>query len=186
MEDSKIIVLYNARNEKAIAETDAKYGTHCRMIANNILHDHEDTEECVNDAYLKVWKAIPPALPSSLRAFISRIVRNLALDRYRSKNRDKRGKGEVEISIDELFNCFPVSSDVEDEYSAKELSESLNRFLHTLSERDRDIFVARYYFFCPASEIAGKLKINENYVWNILSRTRRKLKDYLEKEGYTV
>lgn len=186
MEDSKIIALYNARDEKAIAETDAKYGAHCRMIANNILQNREDTEECVNDTYLKVWRAIPPALPSSLRAFISRIVRNLALDRCRSKSRDKRVGNEVALSIDELCGCVSDTSDTQDEYTAKELSESLNRFLHTLSERDRDIFVARYYFFCSVSEIAGKLKMKENYVWNILSRTRKKLKVRLEKEGYMV
>lgn len=186
MEDSKIIELYNARDEKAIAETDSKYGAHCRMIAINILQSREDTEECVNDTYLKMWHAIPPALPMSLRAFVTRITRNLALDRYRSKSRDKRGGGEVEFSLEELSGFISDMSDTEEAYKAKELSESIDRFLHKLSERDRDIFVARYYFFCSASEIASKLRMNENYVWNILSRTRKKLKDHLEKEGYTV
>ena len=183
VEDSKIIELYNSRDEKAIIQTDVKYGIRCRAIANNILKNHEDTEECINDAYLKVWESIPPALPLSLSAYLYRITRNLALDRYRSKNRVERGKGEVELCIDELLFC---QTDKETEYEAIELSEILNRFLRTLSERDRDIFVARYYFVYPVPEIASKLNMRENYVWNILSRTVKKLRQHLEKEGYMI
>lgn len=186
MDDSKIIQLYHQRNEQAISETDAKYGAYCRAIAYRILYSTEDTEECVNDTWLKTWNSIPPQMPKSLQTYLACIVRNLAFDRYRMKAREKRGGGEVDLALEELEQCADRLADVEAEYQLQELGEAINRFLHKLHRRDRDIFVARYYFVCPVAEIASKLGMHTNYVHNILSRTRKKLKVYLEKEGFTL
>ncbi len=186
VEDKQIIELFWSRDEQAISALDEKYGEFCRHIAFNILKSAEDCEECVNDTYLKVWNSIPPQMPEFLRAFLSRITRNLAFDRYKTKMREKRGGGESVIAINELENCISSSTDIQDEYLTKELGEAIGRFLRTLTERDRDIFVARYYFVSSVDEIAEKLGLSSKYVWNILSRTRRKLKIFLEKEGYSI
>ncbi|MBE6608091.1 MAG: RNA polymerase sigma factor [Ruminococcaceae bacterium] len=186
MEDREIIELFWSRDESAVSVLDEKYGEFCRHIAFNILHSQEDSEECVNDTYLKVWNAIPPQRPTFLRAFLSRITRNLAFDRCRLKMREKRGGGEVAIALSELENCISSRADVQEEYDTKELGEAIGRFLRTISERDRDVFVARYYFVTEVEEISEKLGIDVKQVWNILSRTRKKLKDFLEKEGYRI
>ncbi len=187
MQDSTIIELYNQRDEKAIAATQDKYGAYCMTIAYNILADRLDSEECVNDTYLRAWNTIPPEQPVALRGYLGTITRNLALDRYREKTRDKRGGGEATVALDELSEIVAASTDVQSEYELRALGECINCFLHTrVSARDCDIFLCRYYFVYPVEQIAKQLGLGENYVRNILSRTRRKLKHYLEKEGYSV
>ena len=187
MQDSVIIELYNQRNEQAIAATQAKYGAYCMTIAYNILSDRLDSEECVNDTYLHAWNTIPPEQPASLRPYLGTITRHLAFDCYRKKMREKRGGGEVPLALEELDEVIAAPNDVQDEYALRALGECINRFLHTrVSKRDCDIFLCRYYFVYPVEQIAEKLGLGENYVRNILSRIRRKLKAYLEKEGYSV
>ena len=184
VDDSTIIALYNERDERAIAETDKKYGRFCLAIAQNILGNLSDAEECVNDTYLKTWHAIPPQSPSCLRAFLGRITRNLALDRYRKDTAQKRGGGEVAAVFEELDGCLSGGSSPDEEYALRALGQSINLFLGTLSRRDRDVFLCRYYYAYPLTAIASRHGMRENYLRNLLSRTVRKLKDHLEKEGF--
>ena len=187
MQDSAIIELYNQRNEQAIALTSKQYGAYCMTIAYNILLDRLDSEECVNDTYLRAWNTIPPNQPVSLRAYLGAITRNLACDRYRERMSERRGAGELPLALEELGEVVPAPSDVEREYELRALGECINRFLHTcVSKRDCDIFLCRYYFVYPVEQIARQLGLGDNYVRNILSRTRRKLRHYLEKEGYSI
>ena len=186
MEDSQIIALYNQRDERAIQETADKYGNYCLIIAHNILSDREDSEECVNDTWWKTWNTIPPKQPTRFRAFLASITRSLAIDRYRTKHRAKRGRDNVAIALDDLGETVSSGESADESLLAKELSGIINRFLQELSQRDREIFLARYYFVYPEKTIARRFGMRENYVSNLLSRTRRKLKKYLEKEGYSV
>lgn len=183
MEDSKIIALYNERDEDAIAESNAKFGKFCLAIAENILQNRPDSEECLSDTWLRAWNAIPPALPRSLRAFFGRITRNLAFDRYRRRSSDKRG-GELAVTLDELGECVAHPDTVEGTVEMRALGESIDRFLGTLSERDRRIFLCRYYYTYPTSEIARQFAMRENYLRNLLSRLRGRLRAHLEKEHY--
>ena len=184
MEDVSIIALYNQRDEKAIEETSLKYGAYCYSIANNILSDAQDSEECVNDTWMKAWNTIPPSRPRSLKLFLARITRNLSIDRYRNSHRLKRGRT-VSATLDEISTFVP-SRDVDDEIERKELATLLNTFLHSLPPRDSNIFIRRYFFVEEVSVIAEKYGLSESNVFKILSRTRVKLKKYLEKEGYSI
>ena len=190
MDDRAIIALYNARDEAAISATADKYGAHCIAIAENILHSLSDSEECVNDTWLNTWNSIPPASPHSLRAWLSRITRNLALNRLAARSADKRAGEHYTAALEELSECIAAPTDTEGEVIRREeaaaLAKSLNRFLGTLSQRERDIFLGRYYFLYPAKEIAHRLGMRENYVRNILSRTREKLRTHLRKEDFNL
>ena len=184
MEDSRIIELYFRRDQEAISATEEKYGAYCFSVAENILQNEEDAEECVSDTYLRAWNSIPPNKPRVLRLFLAGITRNLAIDRYNAKNAEKRGGGEVSAVLDELSECIAAKSDVASDYEGKELGESINRFIKTLPERDGNIFLRRYFFTEPISVIANKYGLRENNIAVILSRTRKKLKTHLIKEGY--
>lgn len=183
MEDSQIIELYWQKNADAISETAKKYGVYCFSIAENILHNTEDSEECVNDTWLHAWNAIPPQKPNILRLFLARITRNLSFDRFNAQNAEKRGGGEIAVALDELGECLG-GADTETAYEAKELRESIQRFVRSLPERDGNVLVRRYFFVEPVADIAKRYSLTENNVMVILSRTRRKLKGYLLKEGY--
>lgn len=187
MQDSMIIELYNQRDERAIAVTAEQYGAYCMAIAYNILSDRQDSEECVNDTYLRVWNSIPPEQPKSLRAYLGTITRHLAITHYRERTSEKRGGGEMPLALDELSEVIPAQTSVAREYELRELGECINRFLRTrVSKRDCDVFLCRYYFVYPTELIAQRLGVSTNYVRNILSRTRQRLKKYLEKEGYLI
>lgn len=185
MDDIKIIALYNERNECAISESNQKYGNFCYVIAFNILNDNSDSEECVNDTWYRAWNAIPPEQPASLKGFFGKITRNLALDKYKFNRRQKRGSGETELAWEEL-KTEDISNPVEKELLLKELGEKISLFLNKISERDRNIFIARYYFVYPVSEIASRFGLNEKYVANILSRTRKRLLKFLAERGYEI
>lgn len=184
MEDSRIIDLYFHRDPEAIAATEEKYGAYCLSVAENILQNAEDAEECVGDTYLRAWNAIPPQKPRVLKLFLAGITRNLAIDRYHAKNAEKRGGGEVSAVLHELSECIAAKSDVAADYEGRELGESINKFIKTLPERDGNIFLRRYFFTEPIAVIAEKYGLKENNVMVILSRTRKKLKSHLIKEGY--
>ena len=185
MDDSKIIELFFMRRENAIAELSEKYGSVCLHIAKNILNSDEDAEECVNDTYLAVWNSIPPQKPESLPGYICRIVRNIAVTRYYEKNAMKRNSA-YDIALDEIENQIPAASSVEEEAEANEVSALIGKFLETLSEKDRIMFVRRYYYADPVSEIAALFKTRDNYVSVRLARIRKALKKYLTKEGVSV
>ena len=184
MEDSRIIELYWQRSENAITETDKKYGAHCSTVALNILLNKEDAEECVNDTWLGAWDAIPPNRPSILRAFLAKITRNLSIKRLKKKLAEKRGGTAEFIVLDELEECIGDQTDVEGIVETHELEELIRRFVRNLPERDGNIFVRRYFFTDPVASIAERYRISENHVMVILSRTRKKLKKELIKEGF--
>ena len=184
MEDSKFVELYWQKNENAIKETNSKYGAYCFSIADNILHNKEDSEECVNDTWLNAWNAMPPQKPTKLQMFLAKITRNLSFNCFNARSAEKRGGGEIVLVLDELAECLAGESDVTSEYEAKELGQCIRRFVRSLPERDSNVFVRRYFFTEPVAEIAKKYGLTENNVMVILSRTRTKLKTYLIKEGF--
>lgn len=184
MEDRQIIELYWQRNTDAISETAGKYGAYCFSIADNILHDSGDSEECVNDTWLRAWNAMPPGRPDVLRMFLAKITRNLSFDRFNARNAKKRGGGEIELVLDELEECLASGTDVETAYEGKELGQCIRCFVRGLSEQDGNVFVRRYFFTDSVAAIAGRYGLTENNVMVILSRTRKKLKLELMKEGY--
>lgn len=183
MEDSQIIELYWQRNPDAVSETAGKYRAYCFAIAENILHNTEDSEECVNDVWLRAWNAMPPQRPSVLRLFLARITRNLALDHFRARNAEKQGGGEMALVLDELAECLGGGT-TEAAFEAEELRECIRRFVRALPERDGNVTARRYFFAEPVAEIAKRYGLSENNVMVILSRTRKKLKAHLVKEGY--
>lgn len=185
LEDSKIIVLFFERSEQAIMELSTKYGAVCNKVANNILNNALDAEECVNDAYLGAWNTIPPQRPNPLLTYICRIVRNLSVMKYHANTAIKRNSF-YDVALDELEDCLGSSTTIEAELTAKELSSILDSFLDMLDQENRVMFVRRYWYSDSISEIAKRFHISNNNVSVRLSRTREKLKNYLKKEGYTL
>lgn len=186
MKDTEILDLYWAREERAVSETQKAYGNYCYSIAWHILYDKEDADECVNDTWLKAWNTIPPTRPERLGLFLGTITRNLSLDRWKGKHAMKRGNGQMTVALDELGDCLPGEGSPEEAVEAAELEKLLNRFLHTLPERDCNIFLRRYWYMEEYSEIAEKYQMKLNTVKTSVFRTRAKLRDYLEKEGVVV
>lgn len=187
MDDTQILDLYWQRDEHAIHETNCKYGAYCYSIANHILHNHEDSEECVNDTWIRTWNSIPPSRPQHFSLFLAKITRNLSFNRFQAKTAQKRGEGEINFVLDELSECIATpSNDIESTYLLSELKSSINTFVHTLSKRDCNIFVRRYFFTESVAEIANHYGLTQNNVTVILSRTRNKLKKHLQKEGYHI
>ena len=186
MEDTAIIVLYWQRDERAIEETDRKYGNYCYTVADNILMNREDSEECVSDTWLRAWNSIPPQRPGILRAFLAKITRNLAFDRYRARKAAKRGNGAMEMVLDELAECADNTErwNAEAAYEARELGEAIGSFVHSLPDRECSLFVRRYFFAEDISVIARRYKMTENNVTVSLSRTRKKLRKYLTEGGF--
>ena len=182
MDDSKIIDLYFKRDETAIEKTDRKYGAYCYTVANNILSSHEDAEECVNDTWMRTWNSIPPQRPQALKLFLLRITRNISLDRLKAVKAKKRGGGETELAIEELSECIPGAGDVIDELIEDELSRLIRRFVHSLPDTERAIFVRRYFFLESIKAVADKYGMSEGSVMTRLSRTRKKLRTLIEKE----
>ena len=186
MDDSKIVDMFLERNEQAISETAEKYGKQLKMLANGIVNDDNTAEECVNDCYLELWHSIPPNRPHNyFFAFIAKITRHIAIDRYRAMGRDKRSAKIVELTA-ELELCLPSSESVDLSYSAKQLASSINLFLKSQSQEKRNIFIRRYWYFDSVSDIASRFGIKESKVKTTLHRMREQLKKLLEKEGYTV
>lgn len=186
MEDKKIIELYFSRDEQAIELTKEKYGKLLNAVSLNILDSTPDAEECVSDTYLQLWNSIPPKSPSNLSAYACKIVRNLSLNKLGSNLAIKRGSGQANVIIDELSEAIPSNQSVDQQIELMVLTEAINSFLHTLSKESRIIFVKRYWFFKSDDEIAAELSITQSKVRTSLSRTRKKLKSYLIKEGYTL
>lgn len=186
MDDRQIIELYNERSEAAISETADKYGRYCHYVAYNILYNEQDSEECVNDTWFRAWNTIPPQQPNRLSTFLGKITRNLALDKYRYYNREKRGGGQAALVLDELNECLPAASDTEQAVDEKLLVEVLNGFLRSLPAEKRQMFVRRYWYLSSVSEIAKDFGISESNTKIILLRTRNKLKYVLEKEGIVL
>ena len=182
MEDEEIINLYWNRQEKAIYETDKKYGRYCNTISFNILQNSEEAKECVNDTYLKTWNSIPPQKPNILKAYLGRIARNLAINQYERK-KAKRRDYTLEIALEELNECISSNNNVEKELNYKELVKALNNFLSELSQDKRKIFLERYWYLYSIKEISSNNKISESNAKIILLRMRNQLKNYLKEGG---
>jgi len=185
LEEIQIIQLFNERSEKAITELSNKYGFLCKSIAENILKNKQDSEECVNDAFLGVWNTIPPQNPISLKAYVLKIVRNQAIKKYYFNTAFKRNS-QYDVALDEMYECFSCFSNVERETDSLELTRLINSFLDSLSKNDRIMFVKRYWFAMSVTEIAEEFNVNNHYVSVKLSRIRESLKNYLEKEGFDL
>ncbi len=183
MDDEMIVELFFERNEQAITQTDLKYGALCRRIAFNILRIREDADECVNDTYLAAWDRIPPERPRSLRAFLGKMVRNIAISRLRKNTAQKRHGQQAEILLSELDDCVPDTVDVEDVADSAELSLLISRWLDSLSKQDRVLFIRRYWFGDSITRLAFQSGRFPNTVSQRLYQLRQKLKDYLMKEG---
>ncbi|MCQ2537567.1 MAG: sigma-70 family RNA polymerase sigma factor [Lachnospiraceae bacterium] len=186
MEDAKIVQLYLDRNEAAITESKIKYDKYLMKISYNILFNNEDAEESVNDTYLSAWNSIPPHKPEVLSTFLGKIARGHAIDIYRRHHAEKRIPSEYCSSLDELEECVPGTSTVEDNLEAKRLGEVINEFLKTQKEDARNLFIGRYFYSDSLKEVAEYNGMTEAKAKMILFRTRQKLKEYLEKEGFNV
>ena len=184
MEDKRIIELFFERSEKAIEESGKKYGGYISSVAFSILASNEDTEEVVNDTYLRAWNSIPPQRPNKLGAFLSTIARNLALDRYASRRKERENIA-AEAVLDELADCLPDTGglSVVDEIVLK---NAVNSFLGSLTEQYRVVFMRRYWYMMPIGKIAKLSGLGEATVKTILHRTRKQFKEYLEKEGIVI
>lgn len=184
MEDSRIIDLFWKRDETAIMETEAVYGRYCRKIAFNILGVEEDVQECLNDTWLGAWNSIPPARPACLSAFLGKITRNLAISRYRAGHALKRTGDRLSESLDELGE-FAVASanNVEEAVDRSALEAAINRFLDSVSEKQRKLFVRRYFYMDSVAEIAQMYGLGQSDVKVTLLRMRRALQKVLEDEG---
>lgn len=186
MEDHQIIDLYWARSESALSETAGKYGKYCHYIAYGILHNDEDSEECVNDTYLRAWNSMPPHRPEKLSAFLGKIVRNLSLNRYELYTAEKRGGGQIALALDELEECIPAGSEVDLPVRENALVDAINRFLASMPAESRKLFMRRYWYFRSIKEIALEYGLSESKVKMTLLRARNSLKQFLEKEGIDI
>jgi len=186
LEDMQIISLYWERSEDAITQTSNKYGRYCHSISYNILHNHEDADECVNDTYMNAWNSIPPNRPNMLSAFLAKITRNLSLKKYENYSAKKRGSGQMQLALEEIENYLSVSGGAEEIADETLLAEFLNRFLGSLPLEKRKIFMRRYWYFSSIKEIAIDYGMGESKVKMILLRTRNDLKLFLEQEGIVI
>lgn len=184
MDDANIIALYYQRSETALGETEKKYGSYCRKIAYNILNSREDSEECLNDTWLKAWKSIPPSKPNSLKTFLGAITRNIALSIWRRKNSEKRKSDRLTVCLEELAECLPSGQgSICDDLAVK---DAVERFLKELSPESREIFFRRYWYVMSIEEISRDMSKNQGSIKMSLMRTREKLRQFLEKEEIAI
>ena len=179
--DEELTELFLSRNENAIAETDRKYGRFLSQIAKNILPDKRDREECKNDVYLRVWKALPEAKPESFKAYLVQTMRRTALNRREALTSKKRKADAFSDSIEELNEALQDRSTPETELEAKQLSVALSDFVRSLPEMQRYIFIERYYFANPVKTIAKKLSVSGATVYREIEKIKRQLKEHLER-----
>lgn len=186
MDDEEIVELYWNRNERAIEETDFKYKKYLFSIAYNIVHDRLDSEECLNDTYLGVWKAIPPTKPNVLIAFLTTITRRIAIKRYHSNLKQRKIPSEMTLSLSELEAFITGDDDVNPEFDAERLGRIISDFVRSLSERRQFIFMSRYYVSDPIDTIASDLRLSRSMVNKELAAIRSALKEKLKSEGYSI
>lgn len=186
MEDSMIVELYWQRNEDAIRETEEKYSRYLTKIAHNILADPEDSRESVNDTYLKAWNSMPPHRPGVLSCYLARITRQLSIDIFRKRKSRKRISSEYAVSLSELEECIAYGNTPEQELELQLLADAISRYLRSLSEQPRNVFICRYFFMDSVKEIAVSQNASESKIKSMLHRTRKGLKAYLEREGFFI
>lgn len=185
MDDSKIIELFFSRSEDAIIHCKTKYEKYCHSIAYNILHNQEDSDECLNDTWLSAWDTIPPAKPLVLSTYLGKITRNHALDRYRNYTAKKRNGNQTTIVLEELSECISSGQNIEDEIINKnEIIQIFDSFLDELSSNARIIFLQRYWYMMSVKDIAHNNNLSQSAVKMSLLRSRECLKQRLVKEEY--
>ena len=186
LSDAQILDLYFAREERAIAETDKKYSTYLQTVAYNILLNTQDVEECLQDTYLKTWNTIPPERPDVLRAFLAKITRNLALDRYEKDNRQKRVPAGACVPLEEVQDFLPDTADPGDQLQAEEIGRIVTRYLEGVSNRRLYVFVSRYFFALTIPQIAKRLSCSQSLVSKEVAEIKRELRNLLEQEEIYV
>lgn len=186
MDDQAIIALYLSRDEDAIRRTEEKYSRYLTAIAQNILNDREDSRECVNDTYFRAWDTIPPHLPQQLSYYLGKITRDLSVNRLRKRTAKRRGGTQYELSLDELEECVPAGNDPAQEAETKLLARSIGAYLSECDEEARNVFLWRYYFCDSIRDIARRCGASESKIKSLLFRTRAGLREYLEREGFSV
>ena len=186
MDDNKIVELYWERDEKAIEETDFKYKKYLFSIAYNVVYNRLDCEECLSDTYLGVWNAIPPTKPNALKAFLTTIIRRIAIKRYHSNLKQNVIPSEMTVSLSELEGFVAGDEDVGAEFDAERLGHIISDFVRSLSERRQFIFMSRYYVADPIDTIASDLSLSRSMVNKELAAIRSALKEKLESEGYSI
>ena len=186
MEDNMIIDLYWARDQRAVAESEDKYGAYCRSIAQGILDRREDAEECVNDTWLRAWHAMPPQRPNILSAFFGKLTRNLSLDRWRRERAAKRGGSQTEAALHELEDCLPDRRGPEEHLEAGETAAIISAFLRSQPDLDRRLFRRRYFYLESVAALAACFRLTQGQVKSRLHRTRGRLKHTLEQEGVAI
>ena len=185
MDDLAIVELYHRREERAIAESDKKYGALCRSIARKLLTLREDAEECVNDTWHAAWNKMPPDRPNALGAFLGRITRNLSVSRWRREHAQKRYEG-IEVLLSELEDCVPAPDAVEAELNRQQLARMISAWLDSLTAEDRRLFVRRYWYGEAVKELAAERGERANALSQRLLRLRTALRAFLESEGVEV
>lgn len=183
MDDKDIVALYFERRETAIEESQRKYERYLHTVAYNVLYNHEDAKECVMDTYAAAWTTIPPQRPNSLRAYLSKITRNFAINRYHRDKAQKR-QAETDAVLEEYYECIPSGKDGPEDVAI--LRIVINGFLASLPKKSRVLFMQRYYYMCSVKQIAKQNGMSESNVKVTLMRLRENFRNYLEKEGYTV
>ena len=183
MTDAEIISLYQNREEDAVAETEKAFGAYCYAIAYHILRNESDAKECVNDAYMALWQAIPPACPNQLKAFLGKTIRNIALNRAKQSARKKRGGDQREVLLSELEECVPAVISVEQGAEDRVITECIERFLYDQPEEKRKVFLRRYWYADSLREVAKACGMSVGKVKSMLFRMRKELQEYLAKEG---
>lgn len=181
MEDNQIIKMLFERNEQAISEASYKYYELCKRIAYNILDNKEDCEEAINDVWLKLWNSIPPEKPDNLAAYLTILIRNTSLDLYRKKTSVKRTGDLMSTTLDEISDIIPDSMNIEDQMEKKELVKIINRFLETLPQKHKLLFIRRYYYFDSIRDISLRYSLSEGYITATLTRVRKKLAKHLKR-----
>ena len=186
MEDREIVSLFWQRDEQALEAAAAKYGSYCRAVAQNILPDAQDAEECLNDTWLHAWNSMPPHRPECLSGYLAKLTRWAAIKRWRGARAQKRGGGQIELAYEELSDCIPDRCAPDEALAGKELAELIRRFLAQLPATQRRVFLCRYWYFDSIAAIAAQFGFSESKVKSMLHRSRKRLRELLNKEGFTI
>ena len=186
LSDEQIIDLYFAREERAITETDNKYRGYLHTVANNILANEQDAEECLQDTYLRTWNTIPPERPSVFHAFLAKITRNLSLNRYDMRKRKGRIPAEAICPMDEVQDFLPDPNGPDDDTLSEAVKRIVMTYLEQTTRRRMYVFVARFFYSYTVSQIAGRLGCSTSTVNKELAEIKRELRACFEKEGISV
>lgn len=186
MQDCQILTLFQNRDEQALEEIQRKYQGYLMTVAGNILGDPQDSMECVNETYYRAWNSIPPHAPGNLAAYLARITRQLSIDAYRTKNRTKRRGSEYAVCLDELAESLPDRATTEERVDDRLLRQAIGEFLRHSPKESRVAFLCRYFYMDSIEEIALAMNASVPKIKSLLHRTRKRLKQYLEQEGYSL